>query len=140
MKRVLVITGPPGVGKTTTAKKLGLPIVHTDDYIRGRTWSEIPEAINEAVHEALREHDTIVLEGFQAARWWRKLPRLQGNYGTISGHCLCIIPQRSPLAGSRSAKLQNQVVKWVLGQTALTYPKSALRRAQQRLRAWGVVP
>jgi len=64
----IAITGRPGVGKTTLGRRLAvdlsLPLHHTDDYISGYSWDEIPDILT----KYFIDEPSFILEGVAAAR------------------------------------------------------------------------
>jgi hypothetical protein len=66
----VAVAGAPKTGKTTLVQSVRAdrPILHTDDYISGRTWDEQLDALMAAV-EGL---DRFLVEGVQVPRMLRK--------------------------------------------------------------------
>ncbi len=69
----LAICGGPHTGKSALAEKLSelysVPVVHTDDWIKDHSWSDVPDR----VLEKLATLDGWIVEGTQAARVVRRM-------------------------------------------------------------------
>ena len=65
------VCGPPRSGKTTFSRRLGaelgVPVIHTDDYIGSTSFKDAPDAVIKSLPYSY------VVEGVQAARIVRKL-------------------------------------------------------------------
>ena len=69
MGNIIAITGLPGAGKTTLARKLGGAIIHTDDYMNEYSFKDLPTMLIKLLNETYSGN--IIVEGVQVARMLR---------------------------------------------------------------------